>query len=154
MNRNCSEEKIVQSSEEFLRLMRGGICQDKGGKHFQFYSFNLNPDLSYKCSQSFAKSAFKIIFNSFLCHPLQEWGVVTVEYIVLLANQAVLKWIKAFWRKVQLSRARWLRGGRKGFVAQTFLRLPNCCCAQGGGRQSAALSGIRWTLLRKTGLGY
>lgn len=147
--KNCTQLWV----ENFVRLVRGGICQGKGGKHFQFHWFNLNPELSYKCSQSLAKLAFKIIFNCFLCHPLQEGGVVAVEYIIPLANQAVLKWIKAFWRKLQISRACWLRGGRKGFVAQTFLQVPSCCCAQRGGRQSAALSGIRWTLLRKTSLG-
>lgn len=93
------------------------------------------------------------IFNCLLCHPLLEWGAVAVEYIVLLANQAVLQWIKAFWRKVQITRAGWVRGGRKGFAAQTFLQLPSCCCAQRGGRRSAALPGIWWTLPRENKLG-
>lgn len=85
--------------------MRRGVCQGKGGKHFQFHWFNLKPDLSYKCSQSLAKLALKIIFNCFLCHPLQERGAVAVEYIVPPANQAALKWTKAFSRKLQISRA-------------------------------------------------
>lgn len=62
-------------------FVRRGVCQGKGGKHFQFHWFNLKPDLSYKCSQSLAKLAFKIICNCFLCHPLEEWWQLSTLYL-------------------------------------------------------------------------
>ena len=62
----------------------------------------------------------KTIFNGFLCHPLQDRGVVAAEAVVPLANHPVLQWTK-----LQIPRARWRRGGRRGFVAQTFLQLPS-----------------------------